>query len=235
MPLTCREFTGMLADAADLASGGDALADHARTCADCARYAARVARIGAALRELTPMAAPAELEGRAVAAFEAGHRSDRAVAALRTLGRREAPASLDAAVARAAGEPAVPRAPEVLRRLVVEELSDPRKATARRFVGSLPRTSAPEALYDGVGGQLQRRRSARPGRAWLITTGAVLLSALLVGGWLMRREPTAAGKPSGKIVWVRVDSAKDLSPMTRALMAGFTGGASELGELDGGR
>ena len=61
--------------------------------------AARFDQIGEVLRELAPVSAPNELEGRVVGGMQAGHREDRAVSSLSGLSEQQAPLELEALVA----------------------------------------------------------------------------------------------------------------------------------------
>ena len=121
-------------------------------------------------------ALPADLEGRVVAALQAGHRQARAAQAVAELGRVSSPQALDQAVdaefeetvelelAELELDGASVDAPEgaddglarlpvpgVLDRLVAEELAAPSQARARRYLGSLRRRHAPEELRMRVG------------------------------------------------------------------------------------
>jgi hypothetical protein len=137
---------------------------HLATCADCAAYVARVARSLAGLRGLERRPAPIELDGRVVAALQAGARQERAVRAVEELAPRTAPERVERAVETDAElaahhpgrelRPARLRAPQVLDRLVAEELGDPSAARARRFVSSLARLEAPGELALRVAGDL---------------------------------------------------------------------------------
>jgi hypothetical protein len=183
----CRAFRESLLDQAVDASGATLAAGHAAQCRACALFAGRFAQVAKSLSSLTRKSAPHELEGRVVAALEAGSRQQRAIEALVALGRLKPPTELDGAVMAAAnGERAYQlrgrhAAPAVLERLVNEELSDPPKARARRFVGSLRRFVAPRALEQRVSRELVTARvsDARPLRvaAW-IGLAAVALIAL---------------------------------------------------------
>lgn len=145
---------------------------HLADCADCAAFAARLGRAVGALEGLERRGAPPELDGLVVAALQAGARQDRAVRALVDLSPEPAPEHVDEALAArlefeaaldsevaldpesgsASPEFVPPRlkAPQVLERLVGEELADPAASRARRFVGGLPRLEAPEALTERV-------------------------------------------------------------------------------------
>jgi hypothetical protein len=182
----CRAFRESLLDRAVEAAG------HAAECNPCALFAQRFARCSTSLSSLTRKHAPQELEGRVVAALEAGSRQQRAIEALVTLGRLKPPAELDGAVmSQAGGEHTYQlrgrhSAPAVLERLVNEELSDLPKARTRRFVGSLRRFVAPRLLEQRVARELvtPRYSDKRPLRvaAWigLAAVGLIALSTPLI-------------------------------------------------------
>src|SRR5687768_14445839 len=115
---------------------------HASDCAPCARWIRGLAAREKALRSLPRASAPAELDGRVVAAIHAGERQERAIRAMRGLGRIEVEHELDRALAEAAEHAAADplarwtgrlQAPAVLERLVAGELADPARARAERF------------------------------------------------------------------------------------------------------
>ena len=188
----CRTFRESLLERAVDAKLAVEVAGHAAECNACALFAQSFARCSAALSSLTRKHAPHELEGRVVAALEAGSRQQRAIEALVTLGRLKPPAELDGAVmSEAGGEHAYQvrgrhAAPAVLERLVSEELSDLPKARTRRFVGSLRRFVAPRLLDQRVSRDLVTPRfsDARPLRvaAWigLAAVGLIALSTPLI-------------------------------------------------------
>lgn len=210
---------------------------HARACGECAAFVLRLARNRGALTELARLAAPAELDGRVVAALEAGHRAQRAVEAVQGLARVVVPEHLDRAVARDAAPLASEKlvAPDVLRRLVEEELSDPSKARARRFVGSLERLEAPAGLAARVAETLRRPERKRSFRSRLLAGGAT--AALLVCAAFVWAALSRDAQPArrGHIEWVRAESTGELSPLAASFLAGFTGGVSELSSDGGGR
>lgn len=218
--------------------------DHARSCVACAAFAVRLARATRGLAGLPRLAAPVALDGRVVAALEAGHREERAVEAVQGLVRVDVPdhlaEHLERAVTREASTSERPfareplAAPGVLRRLVEEELSDPSKARARRFVGSLERFAAPAALDARVAAILGVPERKRSFRSRLVFGGsAALLAIAATFVWFVstRGEVDAARK---RIEWVRAESTDELSPLAASLLAGFSGGASDAA-IRGGR
>jgi hypothetical protein len=121
-------------------------------------------------------------------------------------------------------------APDVLDRLVAEELADPATARAARFAGSLRRASAPQELslrvHRGLAPLEPRPRSRRLG---LATAG--LLTAAAVLFWMAPRPSVrAVGDDVYPFRVVRASSLADLDPLARALVDGLTGGAVEIAE-----
>lgn len=230
MNTACRELQGVLRQSAiERTEPGPELALHLRECPACADVRARILRLYDALASLPRHSAPAELDGLVVAATQAGQRQERALAHLRVMLRHEAPAGLES---RLAAEPRLTlgsgarlSAPAVLDRLVDEELRDPAKAMARRYVSRLERLGPPASLRERVAHMLQRPGGNRRGwRAWAVA--ALLL--VVAGGWTWRqlgREPAPA-TPGFTIEYV--DDLNQLDPMARQLLFGATGGWSEL-------
>lgn len=228
LPISCEAFRS------ELAAPGDAVSTaHALECAACAAFARKLTRNASALRALERLRVPAALDVRAETALEAGFRAERAIGAVSGLGRQSVPSSLDDAVARAAGDSRGfgRQAPEVLRRLVEEELADPTKAIARRHVGSMRRMPAPEALELAVRAELSAPRRARPLQPYVVAAGLLLAGALALTGWALRRSAPEGQGERSRIVWVQVDRADQLSPLGRSLLAGYSGGALEASRL----
>ncbi|MBI5432671.1 MAG: hypothetical protein HZA52_07570 [Planctomycetes bacterium] len=223
-------------DARTALAGSDlpAFEVHARACAECRVFGSRLQRGERALAGLARISAPAALDGLVVAALEAGQREERAVGALRRLDRVEVPEHLDHAVARTAAPiaPVAFSAPDVLRRLVEEELSDPSKARVHRFVGSLERVAAPDELFARVHGALTQPPPKRSFRSRLLAGGAaIVLVAAAAFAWVSNSRET----PRTRIEWVRVDSVEELSPLAASFVAGLSGGASEVSAGRGAR
>ena len=169
-----------------LAAGvpGGALPEHVSGCAACAAWTRSASRLVGDLSSLQRCQVPSELEGRVVAALEAGYRQVRAAEAVADLGRVSSPPELDQAVdadlegrdvqvragqgsaGRSEDKPARLRVPGVLDRLVAEELADLSRARARRYLGTMRRKRAPEELRLRVAGALQSEGTLRSeGRA----------------------------------------------------------------------
>jgi len=197
----CQAFRDMLLDAGVPQAPATG---HGSVCAACASWAHSTERLARQLQTLPRAAAPAELEGRVVAALQAGHRQNRAVQAVADLGRISSPAVLDefvdADLEEGLASPARPpsllelqgrriQAPSVLDRLVREEIAEPSRSLARRYLGSLRRKRAPEELRLRVAVSIQRVLSAQ--RALSIRT------ALSTGVRGLRRG--AGGQPQRPI------------------------------------
>ena len=135
-PTDCRAFDEALTDLPPAAAASVELPLAARAhlgrCPVCAVLWRRHAAVREALRSLSSMRAPADLEGRVVAALETGFREDRVVARVRAMAPMRAPAELDRRV-RALFSPNP--APEVLDRLVEARLEAERRAALRRRLG----------------------------------------------------------------------------------------------------
>jgi hypothetical protein len=222
MDARCQAFRDALVESSTLEAGS------LHECSECAAYARRFSQRESVLRSLERHTAPTELEGRTIAALEAGYREDRAVAALRDLARVDVPSSLDRAVERVAGEVAQRAtspvaAPDVLRRLVEEELSDPSKARARRFVGSLPREAAPAELDARVAAELARPERPRRFRSKLLAVSfAVVVLAISIQIAISMRASRS------RIQWIAANDTSEISPMAATLFSGVSGGASDL-------
>ncbi|MFO1011939.1 MAG: hypothetical protein U1F29_17890 [Planctomycetota bacterium] len=229
----CRDLRlRWLEHAAPTASSDDAFVSHMLACSDCAEFARRALRLRRAFGELERFEAPAELPGRVVAACNAGFLQDRAAALLQSMGRIEAPAVLDQKVL---GVPAALRAPQVLERLVDEELRDPSRALARRFAGRLERLSPPDELAARVESELARprpdlvpdARERAQALRWVVASLVVIVS-LALGVWYGGRESHANAKPALAFRIEHVRDARELGSMGRTLAGGFTGGWSEI-------
>lgn len=220
---------------------------HLATCADCAAYVARVARSLAGLRGLERRPAPTELDGRVVAALQAGARQDRAVRALEELAPRTAPERVERAVQTDAElaalhpgrelRPTRLRAPQVLDRLVAEELGDPSAARARRFVSSLPRLEAPGELAARVASDLAGAPpTTLPAPVWtsnggarsprargrLATVAAAAALLLLLLGPL--RDGPQDTEPTRPRLRLQAASVGDLGPLARGMLDALGGG-----------
>lgn len=231
MSLRCQDCQDqLLANALDVTVAPAAVEAHMRECDLCARYAQSVALQRRAFGEIARMRAPEALDGRVVAACHAGHRQERAVALVANLVRWNVPAELDRKVLDAQdGQSLVPltTAPDVLDRLVSEDLRDPSKAIARRFTGRLARLKAPAEL----GGRVARALSAGgirsgPRSRWLLPTAAVALFLALGASALLMRHPST---PHYSFE-VRRGAQAATDPLIRSLLNGVTGGALDASQ-----
>lgn len=202
------------------------LARHVAACASCAQAFERVRRTRDALGGLSARHAPEALDGLVVAATQAGHRQERVLAHLRTMLREEAPSELDpsfgptgALLAGAARQ----HAPTVLERLVDEDLRDPRKALARRYLDRLERMGTPEILRSRVA----RILVAPPKRARRgLFAGAAALLVLLAGLWTWHLFERSNSRVRYRLEYV--DDLSQLDPAAREMLGGLTGGWSEV-------
>ncbi|MDZ4773768.1 MAG: hypothetical protein SGI72_11620 [Planctomycetota bacterium] len=205
-----------------------ALEAHLIACGGCNAFLASVQTQVRALRGLTPLPAPRELHGLVVAATQAGHRQERAVAALRSIGRATMPPEVDHAI-----WPIGVSAPPVLDDLVNRSLQDPTHSFARRFAGRIERLSAPRDLDARVGkvyefGAKRRERAAR--RLAFATAALVLVGITVTATWLVARsgEVTAA---EPQFVIERVTSPEAFDPLWRSTLSGLLGGAPDADRI----
>lgn len=208
-------------------------------CAECQRWAARLAQREGLLRTLPRMVAPSELDGLSERELESEGRRARAIRALESLARVEASEELDRAVEELASGPgmgaAMPqRAPSVLDRLVAEELANPVKARVARQLENLPRLEAPVALEQRLARELAEPRpvaklSAAPRRmrAWLAVAAAAIALLSLAPLAFEGRE-TSNGLQTARAARPfrveRLDSTRDLSPSARAWLETVSSG-----------
>lgn len=227
----CRDFR------IECESGADADGVHPGACPDCAQWLRAFRRRSQALSELTRLSAPAELEAR-VAQELAGERTYRLQRALRALARLGAPARLDECVVdslargRAGDEKRGSRkaqavralelhpAPNVLERLVNEELAAPERHLAERFPGNLERLGAPQALADRLQTSVRRRTLAR-----LVLGPVAALAAAGVVVWLaIGHEPEPRRR---RFDVVYATSMEEMAPLARALAESLGGRAPQ--------
>lgn len=206
---------------------------HLDGCAACQEWVAARERLGAALATLTRLTAPAALERR-VARELAGDRSEPLARALQSLVRRGAPPVLDERVAAWIGrapegvDPAqragalraldVQRAPDVLERLLREELEQPERQQAERFTGSLPRLAAPAALAERLASRVRRRALVR-----LLAGPLAALTAAGLVLWIALRAGVDERRPY-RFQVVHASTLEPLDPTARALAESLGGG-----------
>lgn len=201
-----------------------ALEAHLIACGGCSAFLASVQTQVRALRGLGALQAPRELQGLVVAATQAGHRQERAVAALRSLGPISMPPEVDHAI-----WPLDLSAPHALDRLVDRNLQDPTNSIARRVAGRIERLQAPRDLDARVGqvyafGAKRRERAAR--RLAFSTAALVLVAITVTATWLIARSgDVAAAEP--QFVIERVTSPDAFDPLLRSTLSGLLGGAPD--------
>lgn len=218
----CQDQRAAMLDLEHLdAEGRASVEQHLLGCAACAEWGKRLRARESLIGSLPRILAPAELSSRVVAAIQAGERQERAIRAVRGLGRLRSPSEMDDAVAaqarRASRDPLAELAgrrpaPSVLARLVSEELRDPAKARVARHVSSLPRFEAPVELEARVRRDFGRVPVRRP-RAFL-TVLAALAAGLLAAVLL----PQLQGGPKYPFRVVHVGSLDDLDPAARSIV-----------------
>jgi hypothetical protein len=188
-----------------------------------------------ALRFLPRCAAPAELEGRVVAALQAGHRQERSVRHLQALERREVPADLERALIEelSSGHPAPP---ELERRVASALFDDPQLHAARRAFRRLPRVAAPAALAERLERELAPVASRGPLRPRLLRVGLAAAAAFVLylglrpenAGLELSGSGRSAGAPAqGYSFEVRyLDDFQGVDATSRGWIDGITGGLS---------
>ena len=212
------------------------LAEHLRSCEDCAAAQERLLAQSRALTGLKRLSAPPQLTEFVSQALAPEGRAERIGRAVASLERRESHADLEAVVL---GGGDLPReelhAPTVLDRLVNEELKNPLATQARRAIGRLPRVAAPAELDTRVELELASptRATHSPGirRGRLLSMGPRRLAGLGVAAalilWLAGPEsgPTAPDSSDDYGFEIRrMDDLAGLDPLARELLDGLTGG-----------
>ena len=219
-------------------NGERAEAAHSETCAACARWVASTRRVITELERLDRMAVPQELDTR-VAAELSGDRSRRLERMLGSMARHAVPSGLDERVAatlaggrgdRERGERKakvlraldIQPAPEVLERLLDEELTAPERHVAERFPGNLERLRAPTALDHRVETRVRRRSM---NRLVLGPTAALLAAALVL--WFSLRSVEPESRYRFRVV--QASSLDGIDPRALSLAEAIGGTASPLG------
>ncbi|HEX6884617.1 MAG TPA: hypothetical protein VF530_14680 [Planctomycetota bacterium] len=214
-----------------------AVSAHLDECAACQQWVATRERLGSALGALTRLTAPAALE-QAVARELGGDRAARLGRALQSLVRRGAPPVLDERVSAWIGRVAdaevseqrheqqagalraldVQRAPDVLERLLREELEHPEQQQVERFTGSLPRLPAPAALAERLSTSVRRRALVR-----LLAGPLAALTAASLIVWIALRTGVDERRPY-RFQVVHATTLEPLDPTARALAESLGGG-----------
>ena len=209
----------------DAAGFDQELAEHVAGCTECSGVVARIGRQVAALRALERRTAPAELDGRVVAACHAGHREERVAAALTSLRHRKAPRELGPIVF---GSDSVV-APRALDDRVDSDLARPEDVAARRAAARLERLRAPRRLRAQVERTIARGRAgggARP-KVWTsLVLGFVALAG--IGLYFARGRGGSAPAPTYRFEVEYATSLDAFDPLARSLLASVSGGLTSL-------
>jgi len=177
--------------------------------ADARAALARARAHARALAALPRPSAPAELDGRVVAAIHAGHREDRAAAFLASLAPESAPDALRGRVAREI----VTGAPAALDRLVESRVAaEMRAGEALPAPPTLPRQRLLAATAAGVALGLVLGLG---GLLWALADGAAVADSGLDDSGLSDSAP-------GFVEFIEVD-VDDLAPSDRALLSRLGG------------
>lgn len=224
MTPACRDFRRSWLEDETPLEGPSASSEHLASCDACSAWLRRTRLQVGTLRSLERLIAPAALDDRLSAveseqAVEVSSSQARVLAQVRGLPRLVAPAELDERMRAGAWAVESPvlrlvrslarlPAPAVLERLVGEELADPRKAQAARYVGTLDRLSAPRKLEQRVALVL------RGGLEWNRTRVALVAAALLT----LLAFPLVREAPARVYDYelVHDSSGKGLSPIARS-------------------
>jgi hypothetical protein len=197
--------------------------EHLRGCEPCAQKAQAMVRNLHALGELPMVSAPAELDGRIVAASQAGFRQERAVNGLAGVDSVAAPAALDLRIdgllesMRDSGELPEREAPFELEERVDQSLKDLPGAISQAFLSKLEREPVPAELAARVHADLTTSRQTRSpwrvlrSRQALVGLSAAAALVLMVGFGTDLLTPT--GEPSVELAF-RVDRAGRLDALS---------------------
>jgi hypothetical protein len=209
----------------------DWLAAHLERCPECRAWSQRVEDRERRLAALPAQPAPDELTNAVWG--EVAFPELRIARAISSLERLAAPIELDARVAEelhpgrvaaaSLGGLSPAAAPDVLERLVEEELADPEGHRAARFVGSLEPVEAPLRLEGRLGepsGAPPRRRRGLVGA----TLSLVAVALLVV--WALRGTGENA-PPQRKLPLVVAESPQELDPLARGLALALGGFVEE--------
>ena len=198
---------------------------HREGCADCVTWSERVDKQVRALRGLSSMTAPSELDERLEGVFQNGD-EDRFARLLGSLETLRAPAELDERMATEGLAAPFLRtmtaleAPSVLDRLVEEELLDPALARMKRFPGDLERLEAPASLAD----RLDRSGESRPRPRRLAPLVAAVAAAFLL--WVgLRTDRKAFDQEPAYSFQVSYANASALEPIAASLAGALSGGS----------
>lgn len=219
---------------------------HQSACKACSGWVSSTTKQISLLMELPLLAAPEELEARVEEAIENPPPEERVESILAALPKKAAPDELGQRLAdsmrrdlerreqrlvqsgQGDGERTVQSVktldiepvPNVLERLIDEELSSPAAHRAERMVGNLDRRVAPEALGKRVLRELQRHSVPK----LVVAPLATLLAACLLL-WVALRD--GAEEPVGySFEVVRAKDSASLNPIARQVAEAISAGAN---------
>ncbi len=212
-----------------------ARAEHALECDACRLWAVGARARADAVRGLTRVAAPDELEWRLAVSLAAGGSLGRLERALRDLGRATAPPELDARVAAALDPAALDPAaldPRVLAERTPEERT-PEESPVARALRRLPRFAAPGVLERLVAEEIASPAAARARRfaGDLERNAAPATLWARVRGEVSRRRLSGSHAPTRPLRGVPRAFAPLVALAAAALLvvwSGFTGGEPRL-------
>jgi hypothetical protein len=204
-------------------------------CAPCRSWLQRAGLVQGLLGSLERQVAPEALGEALAEAIEVGACGQESLLK-GGLQRLSAPGELELRLAaELKGDPSQPawapalagleprRAPEVLGRLVDEELREPAAAVVRRFAGGLFRLTGPRSLADHIDRDL--REAPRRTRSLGLSLGSAAAAVLLVWVVLPQLGGTTKGQePRLSFRVVEVDDLDGLDPFARSLVEGLAGG-----------
>lgn len=202
---------------------------HLAECVTCRARQQRAQLAVRLLRALPAQRAPKTLDGAVVAALHAGTRQERAIQQVSALTRQEVPAELNSRVEDALVWTAEQPAPAELEVRLRAELAAPSEAMSRRFLGRLDRLRAPQDLDQRLSVPA-RSPSRRRAFAFVGTLLVVMgLASLALQRWGAELS-SSQQQPRVAVQWniEVIESAEGLDPVSRALIGGLSGGASEV-------
>ena len=226
----CSELREAYLVGEDSTKADSALVPHAGECAECAQWLVRHRRLVGILGALDRYPAPIELDSAVMDELIVG--TARLVEGILELPRLQAPDELGYQLEESLlGSPALMRAlntlkplpaPNVLDRLVDEDLQDP-AAVTRRFAGQLTRLSGPRGLAGRLEASLPSATSQRIVRRVVRFGAGGLAAAMLVSVFLPLFKDSGNQGPINRFVVVEVQSLASLDPLAQSLLTGLAG------------
>ncbi len=229
---SCQDFRDRFLEREDSAARKSLdILDHPARCAECDRWMRRVGLQVDHLSSLPRVSAPEALD--AAVNLELELVEGRIARAVGGLPRLPAPAELEARMRGVLAETGETwsglqpveglekvQAPEVLERLVGEELAAPAAHRTERFVGNLELVRAPRGLERRIAERFER---ALPALRWVGALTALAAASIVVVLVLHDRDETGRRPPL-----IRAASLNELDPLARGL-AFALGGVEEGG------